>query len=131
MRQQAQIPKDPFFCVFPYRAGIQNHEIGFPRLLGESKAHGLQHPHNPLTVGNVLLTAKGLHTSQWMRLPGFIHLTDTLLKFPLPRKGFRGNQYIFRSKLFPPKIFFCIISKSAWNTARLFRISLLFCAETS
>ena len=59
------------------------HQVRLPGLLRKGEAAGLQHAHEPLSVGHVLLAAERLHTGGGMGLPGGEHGLDLLLKIPL------------------------------------------------
>ena len=53
--------EDFFFGVFPDGAGVDDDDIRPAGVLGEAAAHLLEHPHDPLAVGYVLLAAIGVH----------------------------------------------------------------------
>ena len=59
--QGAQIAVDPLFRVVTDGAGVQHDDIRLLRRVHKRAAHGLQHPHDVLAVGHVLLTAEGVH----------------------------------------------------------------------
>ena len=61
MGQGAQIAVDPFFRMIADGAGVQHNDIGLGRLGDKFTAHALQHTHDVLAVGHVLLTAEGVH----------------------------------------------------------------------
>ena len=60
--QGAQVAEHPVLRVLPDGAGVQEHQIGLLRVLGEGEAACLQHPHELLSVRHILLAAEGVHT---------------------------------------------------------------------
>lgn len=59
--QGAQVAEHPVLRVLPDGAGVQEHQIGLLRVLGEGEAACLQHPHELLSVRHILLAAEGVH----------------------------------------------------------------------
>ena len=97
--QHAQVAEYPLLGVLPHGAGVQNHQIRLPRLLGEGKAAGLQHAHQALSVRHVLLAAEGIHAGHGMDLPGGKHLPDPFFKIPLAGQILRRDLYILAFQL--------------------------------
>ena len=93
--QDAQVSKDPLFCVFPDGAGIQNHQIRLLWVGGEGEAHLLEHSHEFLSVSHVLLAAKGVHTGDGVGFPAGKHGFDARFKIPLAGQFRLWDQYIF------------------------------------
>ena len=84
MRQRAQIPKYTLFRVFPYRAGVENHNISFAWVTRERKAHIFQHTRQPFAVGDILLTSERVHQRHGMGFPFREIVADEAFKVPLP-----------------------------------------------
>ena len=95
MGQDAQVSKHPLLRVLPDGAGVQNHQVRLPGLLGEGEAHLRQHPHELLAVGHVLLAAEGVHARPGVGLPGAEHGPDPPLKFPLAAEVRLRHQNLF------------------------------------
>ena len=93
--QGTQVAEDPVFGVLPDGAGVQNHQVRLGGLVRQGEAAGLQHTHELLAVGHVLLAAEGVHAGHRMGLPGGKHIAYVLFKFPLAGKVRFGNQYVF------------------------------------
>ena len=93
--QGAQVAEHPVLRVLPDGAGVQDHQIRLPGVLGEGEAARGQHPHEPLAVGHVLLAAEGVHAGRGVGLPGGEHGADPLLKLPLAVQIRLGDQYVF------------------------------------
>ena len=89
--QGAQVAEHPVLRVLPDCAGVQDHQIRLPGVLGEGEAARGQHPHEPLAVGHVLLAAEGIHAGRGVGLPGGEHGADPLLKLPLAVQIRLGN----------------------------------------
>ena len=115
--QGAQIAVDPLFRVVTDGAGVQYDDIGLGRLGDEVAAHGLQHAHNVLAGGRVLLAAEGVH----QRVDGLAPLDVQILyffsKFPLA-----GHVRIRQDNVFP---FQKYLLRPA-NAARRFLIKILY-----
>ena len=93
--QGAQVAEHPVLRVLPDGAGVQEHQIGLLRVLGEGEAACLQHPHELLSVRHILLAAEGVHTGRGVSLPGGEQAADFLLKLPLAVQVRLGDQYVF------------------------------------
>ena len=93
--QGAQVAEHPVLRVLPDGAGVQEHQIGLLRVLGEGEAACLQHPHELLSVRHILLAAEGVHTGRGVSLPGGEQAADLLLKLPLAVQVRLGDQYVF------------------------------------
>ena len=100
--QGAQVAEHPVLRVLPDCAGVQDHQIRLPGVLGEGEAARGQHPHEPLAVGHVLLAAEGIHAGRGVGLPGGEHGADPLLKLPLAVQIRLGNTRSSVSKAVPP-----------------------------
>ena len=73
-------------------AGVQHHHVRLGGIVGEGAAHGLQHAHDVLTVGHVLLAAEGVHHGA--QRPLGVHIPYFRLKVPLARQLLRGDLYL-------------------------------------
>ena len=93
--QGAQVAEHPVLRVLPDGAGVQEHQIGLLRVLGEGEAACLQYPHELLSVRHILLAAEGVHTGRGVSLPGGEQAADLLLKLPLAVQVRLGDQYVF------------------------------------
>ena len=90
--QRAQIAIDPLLRVFADGAGVQHHHVRLSGVVGEGAAHGLQHAHDVLTIGHVLLAAEGVHHGA--QRPLGVHIPYFRLKVPLARQLLRGDLYL-------------------------------------
>ena len=81
--QGAQIAVDPLFRVVADGAGVQHDDVRLGRLGDEFAAHGLQHAHDVLAVGHVLLAAEGVHQRMDGLAPLGVQLFYFSGKFPL------------------------------------------------
>ena len=95
MGQDAQVAEDPLLGVLPDGAGVEDDEIRLLGLVGEGEAALLQHAHELLPVGHILLAAEGVHAGPGMGLAKFKHAADLLLKVPLAGEILRRDQYVF------------------------------------
>ena len=90
--QRAQIAVDPLLRVVADGAGVQHYHVRLSGVVGEGAAHGLQHAHDVLTVGHVLLAAEGVHHGA--QRPLGVHIPHFRLKVPLARQLLRGDLYL-------------------------------------
>ena len=93
--QDTQIAEHPLLRVLPDGAGVQNDQVCLLGVAGKGEAALLQHPHELLAVGHVLLAAEGVHAGHGVGLAGGKHGADLLLKVPLAVQVRLGDQYLF------------------------------------
>ena len=60
MHQGPHIAIDPHFGMFPHGAGVEQHQVGLFRLMGEGKAHLGHHAPEYFAVRFILLAAVGV-----------------------------------------------------------------------
>ena len=93
--QPAQKAVDPLFRVLPDGAGVDHNDVRGHGVLRKAAAHLLQHPHDALAVGHVLLAAKGVHHGQRPPVQRIGAPAELFGKFSLPLHLSGGYQYIF------------------------------------
>ena len=93
--QGAQVAEDPVLGVLPDGAGVQNHQVRLRRVRCEGEAAALQHAHEFLAVGHVLLAAEGIHAGHRVGLTAFKHGPDFLFKRLLALQVLPAHQYLF------------------------------------
>ena len=96
MCQRAQVAVDPLLGVVPYSAGVQRDNVGLRRIIRKGKAHLLQHAHQILTVGHILLASEGVHTGQRRMVQRLFQMpADLPGNSALPRDFFGRDYYVF------------------------------------
>ena len=102
MGQRAQRAVDPLFRVVADGAGVQHHDVRLLRGGDEGAAHGLQHTHDMLAVGHVLLAAEGVHQSADALSALGVQLPYFPFKIPLTERLLLRDQYLFSIQVGPP-----------------------------
>ena len=90
MGQGAQVAENPLLRMVPDGAGVQHDDVGPVRIPGKFAAHGLEHTHDVLAVGHILLAAEGVHQGQRGAAPALVKGPELLLILPLAAGLLRG-----------------------------------------
>ena len=100
--QGAEIAVHALFRVVADGAGVEHDDVGLLGPVRKAAAHRLQHTHDVLAVGHVLLAAEGVHHRQRRLAAAAVNLSDFAFKFTLAKRLRLVQQHFFSVQWKPP-----------------------------